>query len=289
MAQVQEAKVKLKIKSKVESKEESTILSSKYQTRKELLISGYADESLEGITIPMVILKYIEKLHSATPKLQMKLITFGLPILLECYVTNSMNNLLNVQKYKLIVTALNKSPDETTPEPQKIVEKIYEPNDLCYGIFELKQLTHSFQPKNFFLQLLKEHMIVIKYELFAYNNNEEIIEKLKGKINWNIIQNIKPLKYPDFQRSWMLELPNIIAGYDLKQFQSIMEKQLKKLKFENVKLYVKRLFYFAVWFRDNKNQEIIQVHQLYQIRHLKISYDHDFKKIQTILKQTSIL
>ena len=82
-----------------------------YKERLELLVSGYSFENSGEISIPIVLLKYIERWYGGEnePKLKINLIDHQNPLHIECYLDKPANKLLNIYKYELIYKSLDES------------------------------------------------------------------------------------------------------------------------------------------------------------------------------------
>ena len=87
---------------------------SLYKQRLELLVSGYSFENSGEISIPIVLLKLIERWYNENnyeePKLHMNIIDdCGNPLHIECFLDKPANKLLDIYKYELIYKPVNKS------------------------------------------------------------------------------------------------------------------------------------------------------------------------------------
>ena len=245
-----------------------------YEKRKELLVSGYTFEALDGMIVPTVILKYIERAHSANPQLTIQKITNTFPLNLECYFKGGMNGLINVAKYRL--TFKYGSNDILTE-----TEQIYDKTNLAWSLFQIQKSIIYLMSANNNLE------IKLRATLSAYDENNDMIKALQEQqikcFHPFYAPNTPNLNYVDPT----LQLFNIQNGYDLEEFQKKMQKLLPtyNFQFENLTECIKRFFYFAVMFRDNQNEERVQLHQLIKIIMLNtIENNHTFKKIQSLLK-----
>eukprot|EP01084_Bolivina_argentea_P273616 466124_1 len=80
---------------------------SVYEERLELLVCGYTKHHSNGLFIPFDLLNAIIHWHSKQPKLIVSMLNNDLEFLLEFYLDQPSNKLLNIAKYILSYTDMN--------------------------------------------------------------------------------------------------------------------------------------------------------------------------------------
>eukprot|EP01084_Bolivina_argentea_P285293 489205_1 len=103
-----------------------------YQRKLELLVDGYTKQHSNG-SIQFDLLKAVIQWHSKEPQLMVNILQNGSEFLLECYLNEPSNNLLNIDKYILSYTIKNDDIDNNNDSKQKIIQCV--DNNYFIGFF----------------------------------------------------------------------------------------------------------------------------------------------------------
>eukprot|EP01084_Bolivina_argentea_P273617 466125_1 len=103
-----------------------------YQRQLELLVYGYMKQHSNGLFIPFALLNTIIQWHSKEPKLIVNILENDFGFVLECYLDEPSNKLLNIDKY-IVSYTFN---DNDSKESKQEIIKCFD-NDYSIGFIEI--------------------------------------------------------------------------------------------------------------------------------------------------------
>ena len=220
---------------------------SVYKERLELLVCGYSYENSGKISIPIVLLKCIEKWYNGPnePKLKINVIDVHIPAHIECYFDNKVNNkLLNVNKYKLIY-----KPSKHALKFKSESTSINHINDKDHFIGFCRIRTKS-------TPIWSNQ--IFDFEVIAYDKDNNILVKLNKKLKLNNNSKRCYLYEPDIKIHW-----KCINNKDYYRYGPVVvgewTKSVRKLlincDFNWNELLFRRIFYYINWV-NNRNGKI---------------------------------
>ena len=252
------------------------INTSKYQSRLELLTSGYSYEALKKeIKVPIAILKLIERSHSGRtdehPELMFEVVYDGAPVEIQVWIDKPINNILPLNKYEI-----DYNSTATTPNPVSNIlftqtsfknVKLFDHGNYCISFIELSK-TYPWSGFNF-----TDHGILT---VKGYDTKNNIIVHKQGNIDINLEYHKSYYPFEPLQ-SLSLKYFDNNTKYNIGQWNNIMKKIINDVP----SVTSQRLFYFIYQcYSINADECITGLDVIKFVSTERIKSGHEFETIQ---------